>query len=123
MFLLPKTPRELNWFYGVSFAAGVCEEILYRGFLIWYFANWIGSVPALFVSSLAFGIAHSYQGAANIPRTALIGLWMGIIYLVSNSLWLPMLAHFVYDVIGGRLIYSVASADAATTPREAGSRS
>lgn len=113
-FFLPKTRQELDWFYLLSFAAGVCEEILYRGYLIWYFALWVGSVPALFASSIAFGVAHSYQGATNIPRTAFVGLWMGVMYLVSGSLWIPMLTHFIVDVMGGRMTYAILSQPART---------
>jgi membrane protease YdiL (CAAX protease family) len=104
-FMMPHTLRELRWFNGVALTAGLCEEILYRGFLIWYLQNWLGAVPALIASSVAFGLAHSYQGAANIPRAAFIGLWLGGIFLLTGSLWPAMVTHFVYDVLGGRLIY------------------
>jgi membrane protease YdiL (CAAX protease family) len=36
-FILPKTAEERRWFVLVAITAGVCEEILYRGFLIHYF--------------------------------------------------------------------------------------
>ncbi len=108
-FLLPRTVLELRWFNGLSLAAGIWEELLYRGFLIWYLQHWIGPVPALLVSSLAFGLAHSYQGAANIPRTAVIGLWLGGVFLLTGSLWPAMVAHFVFDMINGRLIHMALS--------------
>jgi membrane protease YdiL (CAAX protease family) len=104
-FLLPQTSRELRWFRGVALTAGLCEETLYRGFLIWYLQHWMGVVPALLASSVAFGLAHSYQGAASIPRAAIIGLWCGGIFLLTGSLWLAMATHFVYDVIAGGMIY------------------
>jgi len=105
-FLLPHTSRDLRWFNGVALTAGLCEEILYRGFLIWYLENWVGAVLARLVSSLAFGLAHSYQGAANLLRAAFIGLWMGAIFLLTDSLWLAMVTHFVFDVMAGRMIYA-----------------
>ncbi len=108
-FLLPHTRRELRWFNGVALAAGVWEEILYRGFLIWYVQHWLGSVPALLVAALAFGLAHSYQGASNILQTAFIGFWLGAIFLLTGSLWPAMVAHFVFDIISGRMIHAVLS--------------
>ena len=36
-FILPQTAEERRWFVLVAITAGVCEEILYRGFLIHYF--------------------------------------------------------------------------------------
>jgi len=115
-FYLPKTRTELRWFNRVAFSAGICEEILYRGYLIWYIALFTGSIPALFLSSIAFGIAHSYQGPGNAVRCGFLGLWLGTIYLITGTLWIPMLTHFLYDVIGGRIIYSVFSE--ATPPAE-----
>jgi len=108
-FMLPRTREQLRWFGWVSLAAGVWEELVYRGFLIWYLQHWMGPIPALLVSSLVFGLAHSYQGPANILRTGLVGLWLGGVYLLSGALWPAMLAHFVFDVINGRMIQGVLS--------------
>lgn len=120
-FMLPHTSRELRWFNGVALAAGLCEEILYRGFLIWYLQNWMGAVPALLVSSVAFGVAHSYQGIDNIPRTAFIGLWLGGIFLLTGSLWLAMVGHFVYDVIAGGMIHTALNDQPVTNVQESAS--
>lgn len=108
-FWLPRTSRQLRWFNGVALSAGLNEEILYRGFLIWYLQHWMGAIPALLVSSAVFGLAHSYQGLSNAPRAAFIGLWMGIIYLVTGALWLAMATHFFFDVIAGRMIFAALS--------------
>ena len=115
-FYLPKTRVQLRWFNWVALSAGICEEILYRGYLIWYIALLTGSIPALFLSSIGFGIAHSYQGPGNAVRCGVVGLWMGTIYLVTGSLWIPMVTHFLVDVIGGRMIYHTFSE--ATPPAE-----
>lgn len=115
MFYMPKTQKELYWFKWISFSAGVCEEIVYRGFLMWFVASYLGLLPAVVLSSVAFGIAHSYQGIGNAAQTAIIGLWMAILFWLTGSLWVPMLAHFVFDVIGGRMIYGVLSEDAPPT--------
>ena len=34
--ILPATVREARVFTGVSITAGICEELLYRGYLLWY---------------------------------------------------------------------------------------
>ncbi|NNE10135.1 MAG: CPBP family intramembrane metalloprotease [Gemmatimonadetes bacterium] len=111
LFFLPKTKREFYLFKWLSLAAGVCEEILYRGFLIWFIASYLGILPAILLSSLAFGVAHSYQGFSNAVQTAIIGLWMAILFWLTGSVWIPMVTHFLVDVIGGRMIYGVLSQD------------
>src|SRR6185369_7996188 len=48
--MLPHTPGERNLFYVVSLTAGVCEELLYRGYMLWYLGNWLGTIPAVIVA-------------------------------------------------------------------------
>lgn len=100
-FILPVTLEERTWFLLVSLTAGCCEEILYRGFLIRYFADfpwhteiWI----AIAISSLAFGLAHGYQGLTGMIATAVIGALMAIVFAVTGSLWLPIALHTVLDL-------------------------
>ncbi|MDP9004016.1 MAG: CPBP family intramembrane metalloprotease [Verrucomicrobiota bacterium] len=61
-FLLPIGPLELLLWIGVSIAAGVCEEIVYRGYLqpqLWAAS---GNIPlAIALQSLVFGVAHVYK--------------------------------------------------------------
>lgn len=103
--ILPHSHQELRSFMAVAFTAGVCEEILYRGFLIWYLFWLVGLWPALVVSSLLFGLAHTYQGWRGIVLTGLIGLLEAMFYVLTASLWVPMLLHVAIDVNGGRLGY------------------
>ena len=42
--LLPGNAREGNGFTAVSFSAGVCEELVYRGYMIAYFAAMLGMI-------------------------------------------------------------------------------
>jgi uncharacterized protein len=100
-FLLPVTRDERVWFVIVSLTAGICEEILYRGFLIRYLADnpWhLGVWMALGTSSVVFGLAHSYQGVAGIVGTAAIGAALAVMFVVSGSLWLPMVIHALVDL-------------------------
>jgi membrane protease YdiL (CAAX protease family) len=103
-FALPVTPRERRWWIAASLAAGVCEEILYRGFVTHYFSGSLGAPIALgtlgawLVSSLFFGFAHAYQGVAGIVRTAIGGLMLGSIAILSGSLLLPIVLHVMFDL-------------------------
>lgn len=104
--LLPHTPREMATFGMVSFTAGVCEELLFRGFLLWYLLQLIPSVPAYLVGALLFGMAHAYQGVRGIVQTAAVGLGLVVLYLLSGSLWIPMVVHAFVDWNSGRLAYA-----------------
>jgi membrane protease YdiL (CAAX protease family) len=100
-FILPVTREERAWFALVSITAGICEEVLYRGFLIRYLSNgpWhAGLWIALAVASISFGLAHGYQGLPGIIGTALLGAVMAVIFLATGSLWLPMALHAMIDL-------------------------
>lgn len=103
-FALPVTARERHWWVLVSLSAGVCEEILYRGFVTHYFSGSLsatiplGTVGAWLTASLFFGFAHAYQGVAGIVRTTLGGLLLGSIAILSGGLLLPIVLHILFDL-------------------------
>jgi membrane protease YdiL (CAAX protease family) len=100
-FILPATREERAWFAMVSITAGICEEVLYRGFLIrylseapWHAGIWI----AVAIASVSFGLGHGYQGLSGIIGTGLLGAVMALIFLATGSLWLPMALHAMIDL-------------------------
>jgi membrane protease YdiL (CAAX protease family) len=99
--LLPRTGRERAAFAGLSLAAGVGEELAYRGYAIPMLGLLIGVAPAAAVSSLAFGVLHVYQGVIGMARTAVLGGVLAWGFLASGSLWPPMAAHALLDVLLG----------------------
>ena len=101
--LMPKTEREAAQFRLVSVSAGVCEEIVCRGYMIWYLAAFVGEWPAVLLSALVFGLGHLYQGSAGVMKTGATGLLMGILYVATGSLLWPMILHTAVDVHGGAL--------------------
>ena len=104
---LPHTNRELRSFYGVSITAGIVEEIVYRGFVLWYLALVMPLWAAVVVSSVAFGLGHSYQGTSGVARVTAVGLAFGVFYVFTGSIWLPILAHAIVDVLQGAAISEV----------------
>ncbi|HYH46295.1 MAG TPA: type II CAAX endopeptidase family protein [Thermoanaerobaculia bacterium] len=100
-YLLPRTKPELALFAAVSISAGICEEVIYRGFLMRYLqgAPWtLGLGGSLLVSSAVFGLAHAGQKVKGVLGTALAGLFLGGLYVVSGSLVLPILVHAAMDL-------------------------
>jgi len=105
--LMPHTVAERWRFHAVSITAGVCEETLFRGFLLWYFAMWVGVWPAAVLSSIVFGLGHVYLGVKQIPNTAIVGLLMAAIAILSGSLWPAMLLHAAIDWNSGDIGFHV----------------
>lgn len=94
--LLPESSEEVRWFVLVSLGSGLSEELAYRGFLFYYLGKYVpgaGALELLVLTSILFGVAHLYQGWRGIVATAIAGVIMGGLYLLSGSLLLPMLTH------------------------------
>lgn len=101
----------LIWLAVAWTLAAFGEEMVFRGYLMNRLAD-VGNrtraawVFALIVVTLAFGLAHLYQGASGVIATALSGLIFGLVYLADGrNLWSAILAHGIYDTIGFVLIY------------------
>lgn len=105
--IVPQNGNELARFYALSVTAGVVEEAVWRGFLIWYLALYMPLWAAALLSIIGFTLGHAYQGTANLPKITLISAALTGLYLLSGSLWLPMLLHAAVDILQGRLGYEV----------------
>ncbi len=99
--LIPESFREKLWaLFGMAPTAGVCEEFLYRGFLLVEVTGWFHSVFwGVVISSLAFGLAHVYQGLNGVLRAALLGALLAYPVVMTGSLYPSMAAHFLIDAI------------------------
>jgi membrane protease YdiL (CAAX protease family) len=99
-FFLPVTRSERWLFAGVSITAGICEETLYRGFLMHYFGDerHLTVVAGVVLSSFVFGIAHEYQGIRGMIGAGVLGMVFAMLYLLTGSLLLPMVLHAAIDL-------------------------
>jgi membrane protease YdiL (CAAX protease family) len=89
-------------FVALSLAAGLGEEVAYRGFLIPTLTVVLGwSWGAALLSSAAFGILHAYQGWLGVIRTAALGLILAASLILSGALWPAILAHAILDIVVG----------------------
>lgn len=99
--LLPATARDRVLFVGVSITAGICEEIIFRGFLIHVLEGAGSMALALLLSSGAFGVAHAYQQPAGALRAALLGLFLAIPFALHGSIVPAIIAHTAIDLLSG----------------------
>ncbi len=99
--LLPRTGPERAAFAVLSLAAGLGEELAYRGYVIPVLGALVGVPTAAVVSSLVFGVLHVYQGALGMARTAALGGVLAWGFLACGSLWPAVAAHAILDVLLG----------------------
>jgi membrane protease YdiL (CAAX protease family) len=100
--ILPQSAVELLPYLALAITAGLCEEFLYRGFAMAVFAKvgfqaWL----VVLISSVLFGLAHSYQGRGGMVMTFLVGLVLGASRIAFDSLVPPIIWHSAVDVVAG----------------------
>lgn len=97
----PTRADERGLFRGVSFSAGIGEELFYRGFLMWYLATWFPLWAVVVLSSILFGLAHVMHGVQATLRSTVSGLVLAGLYLLGGSLLAPMILHTMVDLTSG----------------------
>jgi membrane protease YdiL (CAAX protease family) len=99
--LLPETRQEKLWcVLLVAPTAALCEEFVYRGYLLTQLSAWLPSRGwAWAASALAFGLAHTYQGLSGVLRAGVLGAFFAYPVLCWGSLYPSMAAHFIYDAL------------------------
>lgn len=104
--VMPRTPADYRLFKLVSLSAGITEEIMFRGFLIWFLTHWMPLWAAAVLSIIAFVLAHLYQKSVTaLAQVAGIALALTLVYLLSGSLWLAILLHIVIDLTSNATIW------------------
>lgn len=104
--ILPINLREFASYIFLAVSAGICEEFIYRGFLINYFLQMLGSSNwsfsmAVLIPAIIFAISHLYQGWIAVAKILILSCLFGIIFLFSKSLILVIIIHILVDLISG----------------------
>lgn len=100
------------WIIAVAwFAAGLGEELLWRGFLFDRL-NRLGGIEgrlwlALVIQAVLFGLPHIYQGMGGVIITSVVGLFLGWLRIRSGwNLWACVIAHVSVDTVMLSLAYA-----------------
>jgi membrane protease YdiL (CAAX protease family) len=99
---MPRTRRERLLWVGVSVAAGVSEEVTYRGVMFTILWRLTGSpLAAALIASSVFAISHVLQGWKSMAIIFGFAIAFQSIAWLSGSLYVAMVVHAAYDVTAG----------------------
>lgn len=91
-------------YLALSLAAGVGEELLFRGwlqsFLEMHLTNMGDAAPwvAIALSALVFGLVHPVT-VGYVVLAFLLGCLLGVAYHLTGNILVPIVAHTLYDLI------------------------
>ncbi len=106
--LMPRSRREKRTYGLLCGAAGVGEEIAYRGFLPIYLLPWAATyMTAALAPCVAFGCLHMYQGGHGVLRTGLIGLLLAAGVYATGNIWAAVAAHTLLNLLVGLVLKDV----------------
>jgi membrane protease YdiL (CAAX protease family) len=120
---LPSNYKEFAQFSFLAFSAGICEEIVYRGFLVNYLYGhfidpvWAYNVAVIF-PAIIFGIVHMYQGFKAVLKIAVMSLLFGTIFIFSESLLIVIILHVAVDLLGGFIGMKINQKALSQSPRQ-----
>ncbi len=101
---MPDSDREEQWFRAVSTNAGVTEEMIFRGWLLWYLGHFMDIGMAAAIAVLAFGLAHLYQGLRQLPGLLIVSAVAVGLFVYTKSLMVPVMFHIILDSMQGYYI-------------------
>jgi hypothetical protein len=100
--LLPHTPAEIAVYALLTVTAGICEEMIFRGYLQRQFSVFFRSAAAgVVLQGIMFGASHGYQGPKFMVIIVVYGVLFGLLAQSRRSLRPGMIAHFLQDLIIG----------------------
>ena len=114
-----KTGLLITW-VSLSIAAGLTEEVLFRGHLYMILAARYSAVKAVAITSLVFGLAHiamlpafSVSDILTVVVGGFVaGLMFALIYLYSKVIWYAAVVHIVWDIFFIGKITAIAATQA-----------
>lgn len=100
VLITPRSLKEKVWWFFCSATAGIGEEIVFRGCLMYLLGSIFPGLPVAVIAVAAaalFGLFHCYQGLLGILGTGAMGLLFVLLYLATDSLLPGIALHFLVD--------------------------
>ena len=114
----------------ISLFAGLGEELLFRGLMQDFLAEWcgdrwggsVGLAFAIVLSSLTFGLLHALSRTYFFLATAM-SIYLGVLHATVGNVLAPAAAHAVYDFAALAIFIRAAGASAAAHDSRRGTQS
>jgi hypothetical protein len=98
--MLPRNGLETMMWIALSLTAGICEEVISRGYLQRQFSAATSNVAiAIVLQGIIFGAQHLYQGAMRAFPIALLGVALGMLAHWRKSARPGMVSHALQDTM------------------------
>ncbi len=112
--ILPDTNLERIVWILACVVAAFCEEYIYRGVLFQMIGGYVENTwwIAAVLSAVVFAFGHGTQGEKAIIQIIPFAIGFQFLVWMSGGLLLPMIAHFIYNVLVELLFGDKIKADA-----------
>ncbi len=80
----------------IAGSAGICEEILFRGFILRAYEK-LGMWPNIIITALLFSILH--LNIQNMLAPFFLGIILGFVVYKTNSIFSGIIGHFINNAI------------------------
>ena len=97
----------------VAILPALCEEILFRGFMLSGLKSATGKWPAIILCGVLFGALHLQP--VQIPFTSIIGIGLSCVAFETGSLLVPVLMHCAHNLLLLLIVRNAASVPAIET--------
>jgi len=105
--LLPHSLVEVLLWIATCATAGICEEMVFRGYLQRQFHAFGGVVFAVLGQGVVFGILHGYQGWRNVVVISVLGILYGLLAQWRGNLRANIISHAWSDFWEGWLKFLI----------------
>lgn len=93
--------QRVLWIFA-ALTAGVCEEVIYRGFCINMLKNrGVNRWLAVLIAAIPFILIHGLAGVLSFQSFLfyfLGALFFGVLYVLSNRLWINIWVHALFNL-------------------------
>lgn len=96
-------PEFLSVIFIIAVTPAICEELLFRGFVLSNIRKAAKPAAAIILSGFMFAVYH-FQPFEIIPLF-ILGFYLGFVVYYSNSIFTGMVCHFLNNFLSAYLVY------------------